>query len=274
MSESTKRIVVDSDISDDSARETQKRTTLEVVAKAGASGVGALAGGLLLGAGLEGAVAGGIAGTMLSEAVALFAKTPIARRLETWSSDVNDKLRLLEERQDGFDRDSVLEDPAFITALLQASSSAIRTHQKEKREALRNAVLNVAAGTNLDDDRTSLFLRYIDELTPSHIEILAFAIRPAAWFEAHGHQWRSYLPHGVHHFRRDALMPIRSDEDVYPLWVNDLVSRGLLTRDPIFEIENIWNQTAFTASRASRLGNAFYAFLQLPQSLQDSKNDR
>ena len=43
-------------------------------------------------------------------------------------------------------------DDEFVSAIQHATQIAVRTHQAEKLEALRNAVLNVAAGTAPGDD--------------------------------------------------------------------------------------------------------------------------
>jgi hypothetical protein len=69
-----------------------------------------------------------------------------------------------------------LKDPAkadeVCAAIVAAAQAAIRTHQEEKREALRLAVLNVAiSGIEGADERT-VFVRFIDELTPTHLRML------------------------------------------------------------------------------------------------------
>jgi len=61
---------------------------------------------------------------------------------------------------------------SFTSALLQATAAALKTSAKDKREALRNAVLNVAAGTGPDEDTQSLFLALVDALTPVHLRLL------------------------------------------------------------------------------------------------------
>ena len=49
-----------------------------------------------------------------------------------------------------------------MSVVLQATQAALRTHQAEKLEALRNAVLNVAAGKGPSDDMQMVFLSFID----------------------------------------------------------------------------------------------------------------
>src|SRR5215213_10816450 len=69
---------------------------------------------------------------------------PLARRQDAWMEAVADGIRQLQERIEGFDWTRLTEDEAFVTIAIEASAAALRTHQAEKREALRNAVLNAA----------------------------------------------------------------------------------------------------------------------------------
>ncbi|HXF27840.1 MAG TPA: hypothetical protein VN610_11210, partial [Bryobacteraceae bacterium] len=62
----------------------------------------------------------------------------------------------------------------FISALLQATQAAVKTHHAEKLKALRNAVVNVAIGKDLNEDRDAVFLSVIDQFTPTHLRLLRF----------------------------------------------------------------------------------------------------
>jgi hypothetical protein len=64
------------------------------------------------------------------------------------------------------------DNPAFITTVMHATQVALRTHQQEKLDALRNAVMNAATGNTPEEDLQSLFLTFIEEFTPTHLRIL------------------------------------------------------------------------------------------------------
>ena len=51
-------------------------------------------------------------------------------------------LQNLEEKVKGLTIDTLQDNDAFITTVMRATQSAIRNHQKEKLEALRNATLH------------------------------------------------------------------------------------------------------------------------------------
>jgi hypothetical protein len=62
--------------------------------------------------------------------------------------------------------------------VLQATSIALRNHQKEKLEALRNAVVNSVLPSSADDDIKLMFLDLVDELKVSHLRLLRLLYEP------------------------------------------------------------------------------------------------
>lgn len=104
----------------------------------------------------------------------LASRPQIELRQVDWLNSIADSLSKLEERVDEFQIESLARDPEFTSAMLQASAIAIRNHDEEKLEALRNAVLNTAVRTNDSNDEHALFISLIDTVTPWHLRILAF----------------------------------------------------------------------------------------------------
>ena len=94
---------------------------------------------------------------------------PLEKRRKEWATSVNKRLDDVEA-----DVACLVEDPSFVSTVLQASNIAFRTHQEEKLEALRNAVVNSATGIAPEDDMRSFFLNLVDTFTPTHLRILRF----------------------------------------------------------------------------------------------------
>ena len=117
----------------------------------------------------------------------------VAKRLEGVEANVN----------------SMRNDPAFVTTALQATQIALRTHQKEKLEALRNAVVNSAIGIAPHDDLRAIFLNLVDAFTPTHLRILRY-------FQNRGSLDSS------------AIQRLRDARAVTDLMVNELARDGLL----------------------------------------------
>jgi len=118
--------------------------------------------------------------SLLPAASALFEyffKPPLEKRREAWMQLVAEALKDLENAR--FDIEKLRSDEKFITIVIQATTVAIRNHQQEKLLALRNAIVSSAVHPSVSEDVQLLFIRYIDELTPSHIKLLNFLINDA-----------------------------------------------------------------------------------------------
>jgi hypothetical protein len=59
----------------------------------------------------------------------------------------------LEAKVEGFKVENLQHDEEFVSAVIEASRLAISTHKQEKREALRNALLNIALHRSTDEDQ-------------------------------------------------------------------------------------------------------------------------
>lgn len=81
-----------------------------------------------------------------SELLALLS-SPVAERRDDWFEDLQRRLQELEGKIAGFKFDDLAKNKQFVSATLQATQAALRTHQQEKLEALKNAVTNVRLAT-------------------------------------------------------------------------------------------------------------------------------
>jgi hypothetical protein len=120
--------------------------------------------------GLVGAVP--IAGSTAAELFALIVAPPLEKRRERWLEEVASAVQELREKIKDLTPEKLSQDDRFVTTLLHATQVALRTHQKEKLDALRNAVGNSAVGNTPEEDLRSLFLNFIEEFTPTHLRIL------------------------------------------------------------------------------------------------------
>lgn len=123
---------------------------------------------------IRSALAGFEAGTVIGELLGVFTPS-YERRLAKWRDDVALALMDLLRRTGQMERNwqRLQSDERFLSTLMTATRIAVATHAAEKLEALRNAVVNVAAGIDVDEIERQLFLRYVDELTELHLKILA-----------------------------------------------------------------------------------------------------
>ena len=124
-------------------------------------------------------------GGAATELFSMIIAPPLEKRRNQWLDDIAERLKSLEGVVDGFRVEDLSQNETFITVVMHATQVAIRNHQQEKLEALRNAVLNAARPDALEDDRQLMFLNFIDELTPWHLKVLHFFDDPEIWGSQH-----------------------------------------------------------------------------------------
>ena len=115
-------------------------------------------------------------GGALVESFSAIIEPPMARRKKEWMIQVTDAINKIYANNLASE-ESLRNNEKFITTLIHASSAALRNHQVEKLEALKNAVYNSVA-TNIDENKALLFTRIIDEITPVHFLVLRFLNNP------------------------------------------------------------------------------------------------
>jgi hypothetical protein len=166
-----------------------------------------------------------VLGNVLAEELGLLAP-PLTRRRDAWFEDLARRLRDLETKVAGFRFDNLSQNEQFVSATAQATQAALRTHQQEKLDALRNAVLNVAAGTAPAEDKQWLFLHLVDQLSALHLRLLAFAKAPAKYG---GSNWfRTPQGSPMVDFTISAAFP-GADEQLLSLARSELTSLGLIS---------------------------------------------
>lgn len=141
----------------------------------------------------------------------------------------NDLKKDLEKLEKDFDRkiSNVLNNEKVLSAILEAYPIALKEYQEEKRELLRNAILNIAMDIDVKEDIRSIYLRYIDELSPSHIKILQYFRNPKEFLVKNNIDSES-----IYSISSRNLLGIflPSMEEHLDQFVTDLISRGLLPR--------------------------------------------
>lgn len=113
-------------------------------------------------------------GSPAAELFGMITAPILGRRREKWLEDLRQRINELNQKVERLTPEALMEDEAFISALAQATQAAMRTHQTEKRDAMRNGLLNVALGHAPSDDRQLIFLNLIDSFTPTHLQVLAY----------------------------------------------------------------------------------------------------
>jgi hypothetical protein len=185
------------------------------------------------------------------------------RFLETLVAEINDL-----KRRVGSGFENLETNEGFQTAFAHALPVALRSHEEEKLRALRNAVINAAA-VDPEDDRVQIYIRYVDELTPGHVRLLAKML------ESEDELYRIKTHHDLMVRLSSGIVPVGSWADDFRVRLQDLVTRGLIRISPsLEELDDVFREDLVTTQvgerkdrpmvRVTRVGRAFLEFISDP----------
>lgn len=203
-----------------------------------------------------------IIGGSAAEIFSLILVEPLSKRRDEWIESIAEDLRRLEEKVEEFKIEDLAHNNTFITLVSHATQAAIRNHQKEKLEALRNAILNAALPNAPEEDLQLMFLHHIDSFTPWHLAILKFFDNPKEWGLLHEISFSGGSFGGSpSQILEDAFQELKGKREQYDLFVKDLYSRGLMNTD---SLHTMMSESGVFASRTANLGSQFLSFITSP----------
>jgi hypothetical protein len=202
-----------------------------------------------------------MAGGVASELVSGLIEPILSRRMYEWAQEVTSRINEGLNYQAEHSPDRIFQSEEFTTAFVRASRVAIATHQREKLEALRNAVVHVAIGEAPDDSLQTIFFGAIETLTPWHLKALDCIADPVAWADRHQY-WiePTRMPNAVtiiEAFYRDQ-MPVKGFEKQL---VQDLYNLGLATNNVDPRGQLYLRAEEDTYPLITDLGKAFLRFI-------------
>jgi hypothetical protein len=189
-----------------------------------------------------------LVGGNLAEFMQVFFASPIEKRREEWMKQVAHALTHLMAK--GLTVESIQSNERFNSAVFQANAIAQRTHRKEKLDALRNALINIALTQTPDETIESIFLGYIDSFTEWHIRILRFYEAPSA---------RSRLTE-INQVLEQTFPALKNRPDIYETIWTDLYQKGLVDMQSLHGPID----SSIKNKHATELGKKFLNFIADP----------
>ncbi len=110
-------------------------------------------------------------GGLIAEVGSLYLN-PLERRKQRWMVEVSNAVDQI-RAEFGMVVEDLQHNERFLSFLAQTTLISLKNHQQEKQEALRAALVASVDAARYADDVAFHLLRYVDELTPSHVVLLA-----------------------------------------------------------------------------------------------------
>ena len=228
-------------------------------------------------------------GGPLAEFFSLVIAPPLEKRRDKWLIEIFMRLKKLEEQVEGFKIENLAQNEIFISTLFYATQAAMRTHQREKIDALKNAVINSALRPTVDENLQLMFINFIDRYTPWHLHILLLFDNPRSYGECHGIKYPSRSSGGNLGTLIEFTFPeLNKKQEFYDQIVKEMVSNGLLQQPrklnpyqhgeqkvtemdlrsflpPESVFQDIKSEQGMFASLTTDMGKQFLNFISVPQ---------
>lgn len=199
-------------------------------------------------------------GGALLEAFNALIEPPMVKRRTEWMIQVTDVLNQLLEKGVITEQD-LQSNEKFFTTLVHASNVAIRNHEAEKLNALRNAVINSALPGAPDDTLQQLFLNIVDSFTSWHIALLKLFQNPKQWAQNCGHTFPKWAMGGLTSVIEDAYPSLKGQQDLYRLVWQELFRSGLVNTDGFGVTMSV---DGMLSKRTTAIGDRFLSFISEP----------
>ena len=173
---------------------------------------------------------------------------PLERRKAAWMEAVGEKLAELEAN--GVDLKLLQENDQFVSAVMHATTLALRAHETEKLEALRNALVNIAMGQEPNEARRHFFLECVGSLSELHLRILRLFQKPPGL--------RNATMGGLSHVLEQEIPNLRGFRYLYDQFWNDLFARGLVGTS---SLHTTMSANGLKDKRTTDLGDMFLGFI-------------
>jgi hypothetical protein len=201
-----------------------------------------------------------IFGGVISELADLYVN-PLEKRKQVWMKEVGQAIDEINHRF-SLIPGSLEEDESFISFLYQITDLALKNHQQEKLVALRNALVSAADPKRVSDDLVFQFIRYIDELSVTHLQILTGLDKWAGAMRT-----TDKLEHV--YFRLQRLAGISLDRAMFRLFIQDLDTKLLIRTGDIDDLPEFSSKVSHLllegsdkrALEVTQLGKMFISFV-------------
>ena len=202
-----------------------------------------------------------LGGSTVAEVIGIVFGPPLERRRQKWSEQIVSALLELQRRDVNVEK--IRDDPAFADVVLRATSVAMCTHQQEKLDALRNAILNSGLSRSPDEDLRQMFLGMVERFTPWHIHLMSLFNNPSKWFSKNGQEFPRHVSStNLLELALIAFPQLKAREEFTEQVCRELQQFGLVIRSDLGVVRLSGEPEG---PRTLDLGKQFVRFIEKPE---------
>jgi len=198
-----------------------------------------------------------VIGSLAAEVFGLLVTPPLDKRRAEWMNEVAQKLKDLEIKQQ-INFEELQQNDQFIDVVLQATTYALKTSEKEKIKAFQNAIMNTAVGEAPNETISQIFLNQLDSFTIWHIKILKFIDDPRLWFQKANRTPTKFITGSLSNVLFDAFPELKQQNEMVNVIWNNLRNAGLHSTG---DLNAIMTGDGTLSGRTTSLGKKFLDFI-------------
>jgi len=202
-----------------------------------------------------------VLGSTAAEIFGLVVTPPLEKRKIQWMNEIGERLAELEKTK-GINIAELANNELFIDVMMQASTLAIKTSQKEKVEAFRNAILNTAIDNTIDDIKSHIFLTQLDKFTVWHIKLLILVENPADFFKKANKIFPTYMAASLSNIIKEAYPELKNEDSLLDIIWNDLKIAGFHNSG---DLKTTMSGPGLATKKTTELGDEFLNYIRFEQ---------
>lgn len=200
------------------------------------------------------------AGAAATELLNAIVTPPLEKRRSQWMEEVGNGLRQLESKM-GVILEDLPKNDDFIDTVVEATRIAITTSNRQKKEALKNAILNSALPNPPEESLQKMFLSFIDTLTIWHLKLLELFNNPRSYVDKHKVKVAFVDTGSLSQLVENAFTELSGERALYDLIWKDLYSKALVNVEQLHV--NMTSNGVFQ-KRTTKIAELFLDYIKNP----------
>ena len=196
-----------------------------------------------------------IFGSPVIELMNMLVTPKLQERRDNWFIELGERVIKL-EKEGKIDYKELSKNDVFIDISIKATEVALKTHQKEKLDALRNALINSSLNyPNIDISMKQIFINYIDVFTIWHLKLLKLINNPTEYKYLFPNIYSDSLSSII-----EGVFPdLKGKSDIYRTIWKDLYSKDLISTE---SVSSSMTKDGLFQRRLTNLGLNFLEFIE------------
>ena len=179
-----------------------------------------------------------------------------SKKRDAWLNKLENRLNQLQD-EGIVNLEMLFSNEKFLELVYFVIQQGQATLNDEKHQMLSDVVINYSQNLSMDDDKKYIFMKYIEQFTPSHIALLKLLSAPKKYYEQTHIPWPNLSAGGRTHIISGAF-PSWNSEFINLLY-EDLKTAGLIQST---SLGGTMTGPGLEQPLSTALGHEFLVFVQ------------